>query len=298
MQYNASFGHLFRGNVHYTTKMTRNKRSHGGSGATTSGNGGSDLLRRVGRVVRLVRQSAGLSRRALSERSGVSVRFLAQIEGGTGNISLLRLEALASALGVPLLYLLSAPVGPGALRIALLGLRGAGKSTIGAALARRLRIPFVELDTLVEETAGLPLGQIFELHGERHFRRLERETLARFLAGASPGILATGGGLVTDSDTYALLRSSCITIWLSAEAEDHYARVVAQGDRRPMADHPHAMAELRALLSSRRDLYELADLRIDTSAGDVRTAVGSVLTALPGAAKPRTAPRRAARAPA
>lgn len=284
--------------MHYTTNMARSKRNPGSSHAASAGAGGSDLLGRVGRVVHSVRRSAGLSRRQLSERSGVSVRFLAQLEGGTGNISLLRLEALASALGVPLLYLLSAPAGPGALRIALLGLRGAGKSTIGAALARRLRIPLVELDTLIEESAGLPLGQIFELHGERHFRRLERETLARYLSGASTGILATGGGLVTDSDTYALLRSSCITIWLSAAAEDHYARVVAQGDRRPMADHPHAMAELRALLSSRQGLYDLADLRIDTSAGDVRRAVESIMTALPGASKPRPAARRSARAPA
>ena len=236
-----------------------------------------------------------MSRRALSERSGVSVRYLARLEGGTGNISLLRLDAIAVALGVPLLYLLSAPAGPTALRVALLGLRGAGKSTIGAALARRLHVPFLELDTLIEESAGLPLGQIFELHGERHFRRLERETLARFLSGASPAVLATGGGLVTDSDTYALLRGACTTVWLAARAEDHYARVVAQGDRRPMADNPHAMAELRALLSSRRDLYELADLRIDTSAVDVPTAVRAILAWLPEAAKLRKEPRRSAR---
>jgi len=281
--------------MHYTTNMTRRKRIAGDGTAKTSGFDRSNLLDRVGRVVRAERQSVGLSRRVLSERSGVSVRFLAQLEGGTGNISILRLEALAMALGVPLLHLLSAPAGPISLRIALLGLRGAGKSTIGAALARRLRVPFMELDTLIEETAGLSLGQIFELHGERHFRRLERETLARFLSSASPAVLATGGGLVTDSDTYALLRAACTTVWLAARAEDHHARVVAQGDRRPMADHPHAMAELRALLSSRRGLYELADLRIDTSAVDVRTAVRTILARLPEQAKGRTSRRRLAR---
>ncbi|HET6277607.1 MAG TPA: shikimate kinase [Candidatus Polarisedimenticolia bacterium] len=275
--------------------MSRGKRSGSAGRAAVDGPGGADLLARVGRVVRAARQAVDMSRRALSERSGVSVRYLARLEGGTGNISLLRLDAIAVALGVPLLYLLSAPAGPTALRVALLGLRGAGKSTIGAALARRLHVPFLELDTLIEEAAGLPLGQIFELHGERHFRRLERETLARFLSGASPAVLATGGGLVTDSDTYALLRGACTTVWLAARAEDHYARVVAQGDRRPMADNPHAMAELRALLSSRRDLYELADLRIDTSAVDVPTAVRGILARLPGAAKPRKEPRRSAR---
>jgi XRE family aerobic/anaerobic benzoate catabolism transcriptional regulator len=292
MQYNASYCRLCRGNVHYTTNVDRTKRNEAGGPGISPGRDRSDLLRRVGRVIRSAREAAGLSRRALSGRSGVSVRFLAQLEGGTGNISLLRLERLAGALGVPLLYLLSAPAGPAATRVALLGLRGAGKSTIGATLARKLRVPFVELDTLIEETAGLPIGQIFELHGERHFRRLERETLASFLSGATPAVLATGGGLVTDSDTYALLRGACTTIWLAARAEDHYARVVAQGDRRPMADHPHAMAELRALLSSRQNLYELADLRIDTSAVDVRTAVRSILAELPGGVKPRTAPRR------
>jgi XRE family aerobic/anaerobic benzoate catabolism transcriptional regulator len=252
--------------------VDRTKRNEAGGPGISPGRDRSDLLRRVGRVIRSAREAAGLSRRALSGRSGVSVRFLAQLEGGTGNISLLRLERLAGALGVPLLYLLSAPAGPAATRVALLGLRGAGKSTIGATLARKLRVPFVELDTLIEETAGLPIGQIFELHGERHFRRLERETLASFLSGATPAVLATGGGLVTDSDTYALLRGACTTIWLAARAEDHYA--------------------LRALLSSRQNLYELADLRIDTSAVDVRTAVRSILAELPGGVKPRTAPRR------
>ena len=282
--------------MHYTTNMAGRKRTARGSPGMTAGRDRSDLLCRVGRVVRSEREAAGLSRRALSGRSGVSARFLAQLEGGTGNISLLRLEQLALSLGVSLLHLLSAPAGPASLRVALLGLRGAGKSTIGAALARRLRIPFVELDSLIEEAGGLPLGQIFELHGERHFRRLEREALARFLSGATPSVLATGGGLVTDFDTYSLLRGACTTVWLAARAEDHYARVLAQGDRRPMANHPHAMAELTALLSSRRDLYELADLRVDTSAVDVRTAVRSILAELPGAAKPRTTPRRSPRA--
>ena len=248
--------------------------------ASPSSAGGSDLLCRLGHAVRQSRQAAGFSRRALSERSGVSTRYLAQLEAGLGNISLLRLEDLSRALDVPLLHLLSAPTGPARTRIALLGLRGAGKSTIGLVLAKRLRIPFIEIDALIEEAAGLSLGQIFELHGERYFRGLEKETLERFLAGGKPGVLATGGGLVTDPDTYALLRATCTTIWLSARAEDHYARVLAQGDRRPMADHPQARAELRALLASRRALYELANLRIDTSKKNIPDTVAEIVANL------------------
>ena len=129
-------------------------------------------------------------------------------------------------------------------------------------------------------TAWLSLGQIFELHGERYFRGLEKETLERFLAGGKPGVLATGGGLVTDPETYALLRATCTTIWLSARAEDHYARVLAQGDRRPMAEHPQARAELRALLASRRALYELANLRIDTSKKNIPDTVAAIVANL------------------
>ncbi len=279
MQYISLLCPMFGANVHYTTTMAIRK-STGTIRRNAAPGGRSDLLRRVGRVVLRTRNHAGLSRRALSERSGVSSRFLAQLEAGTGNISLLRLEQVAMALGVPLLQIFSAPAADDALRIALLGLRGAGKSTVGQSLARRLRVPFIELDALIEEAAGLSLGQIFELHGEGYFRRLERETLARFLSAGRPAILATGGGLVADPDTYALLRSTCTTVWLSARAEDHYARVLAQGDRRPMADHPHAMAELRALLVSRQGLYEMAELRVDTSAMTVRAAVAAILADL------------------
>jgi len=239
-----------------------------------AGDGG--LLVRVGRSLRDARRGRSLTREGLAGRSGVSERFIARIESGTGNVSLRRLDDLARALEVPLLSLIAAPPAAAGPRVALIGLRGAGKSTIGPPLARALRVPFHELDALIEEAAGLPLGQIFEIHGERYFRRLEREVLAALVAGGGPAVIAAGGGVVTDPETWALLRASCTTVWLSAHPEDHYARVLAQGDRRPMAGKADAMAELKALLAARRPLYGMADLQVDTS----RVPVGRQVRAL------------------
>ena len=249
------------------------------------------LAARVGRAVRLARGARGLSRRALAQRSGVSTRFLADIEAGTANASLRSLEAVAGALDVPLVALLSAPAPPHAVRIALVGLRGAGKSTVGPRLARRLGLPFVELDALIEEAAGLPLGPIFELHGERYFRRLERESLARLVAGGAGCVLATGGGLVTEPETWALLREAFLTVWLAVRPEDHYRRVLDQGDRRPMAGNPDAMKELQALLTARRALYGQAHLTVDNSTVDVDTAVARIAAALASRTS-RDRPRR------
>jgi XRE family aerobic/anaerobic benzoate catabolism transcriptional regulator len=236
----------------------------------------------VGAAVRSARRRRGLTRRALAERSGVSERFLAQLEAGGANISLLRLADLARALQAPLVGLLSHPSpqaaeGNGASpRLALVGLRGAGKSTLGRRLAKRLKVPFIELDARIEAEAGLTIGQIFELHGERHFRRLEHEALARLASEGRPMVLAAGGGLVTDPENWSLLRSTFSTVWLSAEPEDHFARVLKQGDRRPMARSADAMSELRAILDARRPLYGLADLTVDTSRLSPSRAVGRI----------------------
>jgi XRE family aerobic/anaerobic benzoate catabolism transcriptional regulator len=149
--------------------------------------------------------------------------------------------------------------------VVLLGLRGAGKSSIGPELAARLEVPFVELDQLVEQAAGMALGAVFELQGEAFYRRLERETLRRFLADTDGAVVAAGGSIVTDSETFDLLRRSAVTVWLKARPEDHMQRVVEQGDVRPMKNRPDAMAELKALLRARAPLYAQADHVVDTS---------------------------------
>ena len=149
--------------------------------------------------------------------------------------------------------------------IALTGLRGAGKSTVGPLLAAQLGVPFVEMDALVQEAAGLPLDQIFELHGERYYRRIERETLQRILAGSSASVVAAAGGVVNEPSTWKALLDRTTVVWLRARPEDHWRRVVAQGDRRPMADHPDAMAELRAMLASRESRYAQAHVVVDTA---------------------------------
>ena len=224
------------------------------------------FLGSVGATVRASRERKGWSRRELAEHSGVSERFLAQLELGDGNISLRRFADVAHSLGTTPSALLAAADAPATeAPIALLGVRGAGKSTIGAALAKKLDVPFVELDQRIEEAAGLPLSEVFALHGEAYYRRVEREVLTQLLADRVRFVIATGGSIVNDPTNYALLRSRCTTIWLKARPEDHWNRVVAQGDQRPMAGNLHAFAELRALLAAREKLYARAEHVIDTS---------------------------------
>ena len=203
------------------------------------------------------------TRSNLAERSGLSVRFLARIESGDGNVSLIRLAHLAEALGTtPDELLRPGPMHSGV--CVLVGLRGAGKSTVGPILAERLHIPFLEMDVLIREASGLPLDQIFELHGERYYRRIERETVARALGSGEPVVLAAAGGVVNEPATWDLLRERATVIWLKARPEDHWQRVVAQGDRRPMGDNPDAMAELQAMFAARERLYAQSHLTVET----------------------------------
>jgi XRE family aerobic/anaerobic benzoate catabolism transcriptional regulator len=238
------------------------------------------FLESVGTAVRTQREKKGLSRRELAGSSGVSERFLAQLETGDGNISLRRFAEVAHALGTTPAALLAVPAADAVKPIALLGVRGAGKSTIGAALAKKLDYRFVELDQEIETAAGLSLGDVFTLHGEAYYRRVEREVLARLLAEPAPTVLATGGSIVNDPTTFALLRSRARTVFLHAQPEDHWNRVVAQGDQRPMAENPHAFEELRGLLAARAKLYARADRTIETSGRTTKQVVAEIAAAL------------------
>jgi len=251
--------------VHYSARMSETRYLH--------------LL---AERVRRQREARGWSRPELAERSGLSVRFLARIEAGDGNVSLLRLADLAEALGTTPDALLRAPR-PRSPIVALVGVRGAGKSTVGPLLAAALNRPFVEMDEVVQETAGLPLDQIFELHGERHYRRLEREALASILATSRPAVVAAAGGVVNEPVTWKALLDRTTVVWLRARAEDHWRRVIEQGDRRPMADHPDALAELRAMLAARESRYEQAHVIVDTPGQPPSAVVQAIVHAMAGA---------------
>lgn len=236
------------------------------------------LLASLGLEVRERRHARGLTLKQLSERAAVSERFLSALEAGKGNISVARLDEVASVLEVPLSELFRAIEQRGRHRhhagespaecvCALVGLRGAGKTTLGKRVAEAHGYRFVELDAEIAERCGMSLGTLFEIHGEAYFRRREREVLLSLLEAprSTPLIVATGGSIVSHPDTYALLRKETRTVWLRATPEDHWQRVVDQGDGRPMRGRPGAMMELRALLEARESAYAALDYTIDTS---------------------------------
>jgi XRE family aerobic/anaerobic benzoate catabolism transcriptional regulator len=229
------------------------------------------LLRHMGERLRAARQTASMTLRDLAKASEVSERFLVTLEAGKTNVSILRLNDVATALGTTLVTLLGGETnghrtnskGP---IIALLGLRGAGKTTLGGLAAARLGMPFIEVDTRIVARTGMSLSEIFEMQGAAYFRRLEREELDGIVTKGEPAIVATSGGLVTDHEAFELLRREAVTVWLKARPEDHFQRVIDQGDARPMASRPDAMGELEAILRARRALYERSRYMIDTSA--------------------------------
>lgn len=229
--------------------------------------------------MRSLRKARGWSRRDLARRTGISERFLADVETGQANPSVLRLVELAEALEVRPSALLGGDVALPRRHVALLGLRGAGKSTVGPMLAQRLGRSFVELDSCIEAATGLQLGEIFQMHGEAYYRATERAALSRQLA-TEPSVLAVGGGIVTDPQSFAMLRSGARTVWLQAAPEDHWQRVIQQGDTRPMADNAQAFSDLRRILTERDALYRQADVVVDTSGLRVEQVVDAVQHAL------------------
>lgn len=269
------------------------------------------FLAGVGRAVRTQREQCGMVRRDLSRVADVSERYLAQLEAGEGNASIVLLRRVAAALGTRINDLLDAgSTAPGreaihrlvnslpgerleqvlrrlstefggepslrCKRIALVGLRGAGKSTLGQALARQLQRPFIELDREIERDAGISLSELFQLSGQAGYRRIERRALERVIDGQRDLVLAVGGGVVSEPETYNLLLASCYTIWIKAAPEEHMERVIAQGDLRPMAGHSEAMADLRRILASRESLYGRADSALDTSGRNVQRSLSAL----------------------
>jgi XRE family aerobic/anaerobic benzoate catabolism transcriptional regulator len=258
------------------------------------------ILAVFGERLRVLRARRGMSRRLLASGAGLSERYLAQLEGGTGNPSLLVLRALADALDVPLdalialgdepddfqrITALARSLGPAQLaearmalverfgaadpverrgRIALIGLRGAGKTTLGTALAGELGVPFIELDREIEREAGMPMAAIVEFVGQSGYRRLERESLERIVAERPRFVMATGGSIVSEPATYERLLAACYTVWLRASAREHMERVIAQGDLRPMSGNAASMDDLKRILAGREPLYRRADAIVDT----------------------------------
>jgi XRE family transcriptional regulator, aerobic/anaerobic benzoate catabolism transcriptional regulator len=237
------------------------------------------LLSQIGRRVKDRRTSMGWTLKDIASRSGVSMRFLSDLEAGKGNISVVRLANVARALDVELVSLMPSDE-KHAHAVTLVGLRGAGKSTVGKALAKHLRVPFIELDALIEKESNLSLGELFSLHGEAYYKRLAYDAVLKLFARNDPMVLSTGGSIVTDPETWHLLKRRSHTVWLKAKPEDHWKRVLGQGDTRPMANRVSAMTELRSILSQRSPLYSEATQTIDTGSVRITGAVKAIVSAI------------------
>src|SRR5438552_12968116 len=267
-----------------------------------------DFLLFLGKRVRQLRSLRGMTRKMVAREADVSERHLAQLEAGEGNVSIVLLRRIASALDVSLVELFAPEVAepgekhliqrfllrlpnhrledvvfrlmrdfsPGEKsrrkRIALIALRGAGKSTLGSKLASEKGVRFIELDGEIEKDTGMPLGEIFSLYGQSGYRAIERRTLTRVLAEHECAVLSVGGGVVSEKETFDYLVSHCYTIWIKAQPEEHMSRVLEQGDFRAMAGNDRAMEDLRRILEAREPLYRQADMELDTSGSSVETS--------------------------
>lgn len=278
--------------------------------------GSSLYLQQLAARIREARARRGMTRKILAHDSGVSERYLALLEAGKGNITISLLRRVTAAMGIPIsafvsdeperpieFTLLSQMMGrlsPRELsearqllgqkfglaldggrrgRIALIGLRGAGKSTLGTRLAQELAMPFIELDREVERDLGAPLAEIFDLYGQTAFRRAERRALETLIANHEQAVISTSGSIVSEPATFDLLLSACFTVWLKARPEEHMSRVFAQGDTRPMQASREAMADLRRILEGRNALYAKADVTVDTGGKTIETTLADLLAA-------------------
>lgn len=275
--------------------------------------GFDDLVQALGDRVKRLRARRGMSRKVLSEQSGVSERYLAQLEGGKANVSFQVLLAVAGAMNIGLtdlladgedespdlvlgkrfleslraeqhgtaLRLLREHFAPGRRdhtgAVALIGLRGAGKSTLGRALATHYKVPFVRLGALVEETAGIDMAEIFLTMGQKGYRRLEYGALQQAIARHPRVVIETGGSIVSEARTFDLLINACFSVWLRATPEEHMTRVMRQGDLRPMEGSRRAMEDLEAILTARSAYYGRANAEIDTSARGVQDCLGELI---------------------
>ena len=275
----------------------------------------AQFLVAMGRHVREARERRGMARKAIAQSAGVSERYLAQLEAGEGNASVLLLRSVARALEMPLTEMLDArersveqrlirrlldglpahrleevvfrlmrhfgeEAASRRRRVALVGLRGAGKTTLGSALATELRLPFVELDREIEREAGISLSEVFLLYGQNGYRRIERRCLERVLDANAEMVITVGGGIVSEPDAYDLLLRHCFTVWVKASPDEHMARVVAQGDLRPMQGNVEAMDDLKRILDAREPLYRKADVTLDTSGEDARQSLSKLRQAV------------------
>lgn len=295
--------------VTFGGKISSNDRDDLGEGEVTS-----PFLKLVGDRVRDARSRKNISRKTLSEISGVSQRYLAQLETGTGNISIILLRRVAEALDYKIEWLVGEedpyssdilsmfslfkqatadqrmkvleilePEHPDlqrSRRVAFIGLRGAGKSTLGRLTAEKTSLPFLELNEEIEQASGMPVNEVIALYGQEGYRRLEKQSVERIVATHDSIILAVAGGIVSEPDTFNYLLRYYHTIWLKAEPTDHMTRVRGQGDERPMAGNPEAMEELRNILTSREALYSRAEIEINTSGSTLEKTLDDVMDAI------------------